>query len=45
MHSCRALYGLTLPHRLNVETALLPLNAEPAQSTLAGFKAHWRAND
>ena len=35
---CRTLYGLTLPHSLNVETALLPVKAEPAQSTLAGFK-------
>ena len=41
----RTLYGLTLPHRLNVETALLPVKAEPAQSTLAGFRAHMRAND
>ena len=23
------MYGLTLPHRLNVETALLPVRAEP----------------
>ena len=42
---CRTFYGLTLPHRLNVETALLPVKVEPAQSTLAGFKAHRRAND
>ena len=42
---CRTLYGLTLPHRLNVETALLSVKAEPAQSILAGFKAHRRAND
>ena len=34
-----------LPHRLNVETALLPVKVELSQSTLAGFKAHSRAND
>ena len=33
------------PIALNVETALLPVIAEPAQSTLEGFKAHRRAND
>ena len=26
---CRTVYGLTLSHRLNVETALLPVKAEP----------------
>ena len=31
---CRALYGVILPHSLNVETALLPVKAEPAQSPL-----------
>ena len=45
MQNCRTLYGLTLLHRLNVETVLLPVKSEPTQSTLAGFKAHRRAND
>ena len=41
----RTLHGLTLSHRLNVETVLLPVIAEPAQPTLAGFNAYRRAND
>ena len=41
----RTLHDLTLSHRLNVETALLPVIAEPAQPALACFKADGRTND
>ena len=41
----KCMYGLTLPHRLNAETALLRGTTEPAQSTLAGYKNHRKAND
>ena len=31
----KCMYGLTLPHRLNAETALLRGTTEPAQSTFS----------